>query len=117
VKKDRLHRLSEELKQHALEQNRSMIGNTYRVLVTGKDRKEGYLSGLTEGKIVLRFPSEDNALIGQFVDVQMKSATPFSLEGEFSQQSAVSSRQSADGGRQLAAKTQDNRTVRSQGHL
>ena len=81
VKKERLHRLSEELKRHSLEQNRQMTGKTYRVLVTGKDRKEGYLSGLTEGKIVLRFPSDDISLIGQFIDVKMKSATPFSLEG------------------------------------
>jgi len=94
VKKERLHRLSEELKRHSLEQNRQMTGKTFRVLVTGKDRKEGYLSGLTEGKIVLRFPSDDISLIGQFIDVKMKSATPFSLEGEISQQSAVSGRKS-----------------------
>jgi tRNA-2-methylthio-N6-dimethylallyladenosine synthase len=88
VKKDRLHRLSEELKRHALEYNKTLVGKDLRVLVTGQDRKEGYLSGLTEGKIVLRFPSDDNSLIGNFVDVKMKSATPFSLEGEF--RSAVS---------------------------
>jgi tRNA-2-methylthio-N6-dimethylallyladenosine synthase len=94
IKKQRLHRLSEELKHHSLEQNRKMIGNGYRVLVTGKDRKDGFLSGLTEGKIVLRFPSDDESLIGQFVDVMIISATPFSLEGEISRQSAVDSQQS-----------------------
>jgi tRNA-2-methylthio-N6-dimethylallyladenosine synthase len=61
--------------------NREMTGKTYRVLVTGEDRKEGYLSGLTEGKIVLRFPSDDISLIGNFVDITMKTAAPFSLEG------------------------------------
>lgn len=91
IKKERLHRLSEELKRHALELNRRMIGHSYRVLVTGKDRKDGFLSGLTEGKIVLRFQSDDVSLIGQFVDVKMKSATPFSLEGDIGQRSVVSS--------------------------
>jgi tRNA-2-methylthio-N6-dimethylallyladenosine synthase len=81
VKKDRLHRLSEVLRDHSLGMNREMTGKTYRVLVTGEDRKEGYLSGLTEGKIVLRFPSDDISLIGNFVDITMKTAAPFSLEG------------------------------------
>ena len=80
VKKSRLHRLTGELEKHALELNRTLIGKRRRVLVTARDRKEGYLAGLTEGKIVLRFPSDDPSLIGQFVDVKILSATPFSLE-------------------------------------
>jgi tRNA-2-methylthio-N6-dimethylallyladenosine synthase len=48
--------------------------------VTGKGRKEGYLSALTEGKIVLRFMSSDESLIGQIIPVRIESATPFSLE-------------------------------------
>jgi tRNA-2-methylthio-N6-dimethylallyladenosine synthase len=82
IKKDRYRRLTGELQKHSLELNRQMIGKTYRVLVTGKDRKEGFLSGLTEGKIVLRFPSDDDSLIGTFTDVLIKSATAFSVEGE-----------------------------------
>ncbi|MCU0370916.1 MAG: tRNA (N6-isopentenyl adenosine(37)-C2)-methylthiotransferase MiaB [Bacteroidales bacterium] len=80
VKKDRFRRLTGELQKYSLELNRQMIGNTFRVLVTGRDRKEGFLAGLTEGKIVLRFPSTDESLIGQFTDVTIKSATAFSLE-------------------------------------
>ena len=82
VKKDRFHRLSDELQKHTLAFNENMIGKTFRVLVTGKDRKDGYLSGLTEGKIVLRFPSEDESLIGSFTDVKISSATNFSVQGE-----------------------------------
>jgi tRNA-2-methylthio-N6-dimethylallyladenosine synthase len=82
VKKERFRRLTGELQKYSLELNRQMIGNTYRVLVTGKDRKEGFLSGLTEGKIVLRFPSDDLSLIGKFTDVRIKSAAAFSVEGE-----------------------------------
>jgi len=82
VKKERFRRLTNELQKYSLELNRKMIGETYRVLVTGKDRKPGFLSGLTEGKIVLRFPSDDETLIGTFTDIRIKSATAFSVEGE-----------------------------------
>jgi tRNA-2-methylthio-N6-dimethylallyladenosine synthase len=82
VKKDRFHRLTGVLETYSLEMNRAMIGKTYKVLVTGMDRKPGFLSGLTEGKIVLRFPSEDESLVGKFLDVKIKSATAFSIEGD-----------------------------------
>jgi tRNA-2-methylthio-N6-dimethylallyladenosine synthase len=81
VKKDRFRRLTQELQKHSLERNRQMTGKTFRVLVTGKDRKPGHLSGLTEGRIVLRFPSENESLIGTFHDITIQAATPFSLEG------------------------------------
>jgi tRNA-2-methylthio-N6-dimethylallyladenosine synthase len=85
VKKERYARSTQVLQKHTLPYNKKMIGNTYRVIVTGKDRKEGYLSALTEGKIVLRFKSNDESLIGNFADVKMLSATPFSLEAELIQ--------------------------------
>ncbi len=81
VKKERFRQLTQTLQKYSLERNREMIGKTFRVLVTGRDRKEGYLSALTEGKIVLRFPSEDLSLIGSFTDVTIGSATAFSVEG------------------------------------
>ena len=82
LKKERFKKLTTELQKYSLELNRQMIGKNFRVLVTGKDRKPGFLSGLTEGKIVLRFPSHDESLIGCFTDIKIKSATPFSVEGE-----------------------------------
>jgi tRNA-2-methylthio-N6-dimethylallyladenosine synthase len=82
LKKERYHRLTQALQKHSLALNRQMIGKTYRVLVTGKDRKPGYLSGLTEGKIVLRIPCVDESLIGEFINVKIQSATAFSVEGE-----------------------------------
>ena len=51
------------------------------VLVRGRDRKEGYLSALTEGKIVVRFKSNDLTLIGKFIQIEVTSATPLSIEG------------------------------------
>ncbi len=85
LKKERFLRLTGELQKYSLELNREMIGKTFRVLVTGKDRKENFLAGLTEGKIVLRFPSGDPSLIGTFKDITIKSATAFSVEGEMAE--------------------------------
>ncbi|MCF6169840.1 MAG: MiaB/RimO family radical SAM methylthiotransferase [Bacteroidales bacterium] len=82
IKKKRYHDLTEELMKHSLVYNQKMIGNTYKVLVRGKDRKTGYLSALTEGKIIIRFASEDETLLGTFVNVKVNSAVPFSTEGE-----------------------------------
>ncbi len=54
VKKKRLHVLTEELTVHSLQYNRNLIGKKLKVLVTGHDRKAGYLSGITEGRIVVQ---------------------------------------------------------------
>jgi tRNA-2-methylthio-N6-dimethylallyladenosine synthase len=82
VKKERYHKLTGELMKHSLVYNKGLIGKTFKVLVRGEDRKQGYLSALTEGKIIVRFASEDKSLIGQFVQVKITSAAPFSTEGE-----------------------------------
>lgn len=82
VKKERYHELTEELMKHSLEYNKNLIGKTVKVLIRGKDRKEGYLSALTEGKIIVRFSSNDESLIGRFAEVKISSAVPFSTEGE-----------------------------------
>lgn len=82
IKKDRLHKLSALLQKHSLELNNHMVGRTYKVLVTGSDRKGGFLSGLTEGKIIVRFASDDLSLLGKFVDVKISSAADFATEGD-----------------------------------
>lgn len=82
TKKARYHILTEELTKHSLKYNRSLVGQTLRILVRGHDRKEGYLSALTEGKIVVRFPSKDISLIGKIITIQVKSAASLSIEGE-----------------------------------
>ena len=82
VKKERYHALTSELMKHSLAYNKGLIGKIFNVLVRGEDRKEGFLSALTEGKIIVRFASEDKNLIGQFVQVKITSAAPFSTEGE-----------------------------------
>ncbi|NOY36053.1 MAG: tRNA (N6-isopentenyl adenosine(37)-C2)-methylthiotransferase MiaB [Chlorobi bacterium] len=81
TKKNRLHRLTADLEVTAYKHTQEMVGKTYTVLVTGTDRKAGYLSGMTEGKIVVRFPHNDIGLIGKFTGIYVTSATPFSVEG------------------------------------
>ena len=83
VKNRRLHILTGELTRHTLDYNMKLIGKRYKVLVTGKDRKEGYLSAITEGRIVLRFKSGDESLVGNFAEVIIESATEFALGAKF----------------------------------
>lgn len=82
VKRERYHRLTEELMKHSLVYNQGLIGQTVKMLVESHDRKNGYLTGHTEGKIVIRFASRDTSLIGQIVNVKVTSASPLSIEGE-----------------------------------
>ena len=82
VKRQRYHRLTEELMKHSIIYNQNLVGQTVKMLVETHDRKNGYLTGHTEGKIVIRFASRDTSLIGQIVKVKVTSASPLSIEGE-----------------------------------
>jgi len=82
VKKQRLHKLSTLLQSHSHILNRGMTGKTFKVLVINNDRKDGYLSGVTEGKIIVRFATNNKVLTGHFVEVRITSAADFSVEGE-----------------------------------
>jgi tRNA-2-methylthio-N6-dimethylallyladenosine synthase len=81
-KRRRLHELSAELQTASQRYNDALIGSSLSVLVEAPDRKDGYLSGKTEGKLIVRFPSDDRSLIGRFVTVSITSASALSLEGE-----------------------------------
>lgn len=83
VKRQRYHRLTEELMKHSLIYNQALVGTTVKMLVEDFDRKNGYLTGHTEGKIVIRFASQDESLIGQIVTVKVVSATALSIEGQY----------------------------------
>lgn len=85
TKKERLQTLSEHLQEHSLEYNQKLVGKELTVLVVKRDRKEGHLSALTEGKIIVRIQSDDESLIGQMLNVKVKSATAFSTEGELTE--------------------------------
>ncbi len=81
VKRQRYHRLTEELMKHSLVYNQALVGTTVKMLVEDYDRKNGYLTGHTEGKIVIRIPSHNENYIGQIIEVKVVSATPLSIEG------------------------------------
>lgn len=74
--------LSEDLKSVSSLYTASMVGKEFRILVNGHDRLEGYLSGLTEGKITVRFRSDNEALIGSFINIKITKSSDFSAEGE-----------------------------------
>ena len=82
IKKERLHRLSEVLKIHSHRYNDTLVGKTIRVLVNGTDRKTGFSTGLTEGKLIVRLDHRDDSLMGKIVDVVITSAAEFSMSGE-----------------------------------
>ena len=81
TKKKRYHILTDELMNHSLVYNQGLVGKTLKVIVNGFDRNNAYLTGYTEGKIVIRFKSSDKNLIGKIVKVEVTSATPLSIEG------------------------------------
>jgi tRNA-2-methylthio-N6-dimethylallyladenosine synthase len=81
-KKDRLHRLSEVLKIHSREYNETLVGKIVRVLINGTDRKTGFSTGLTEGKLIVRLDHYEASLMGKIVDVKITSAADFSMSGE-----------------------------------
>ncbi|MEO0436399.1 MAG: tRNA (N6-isopentenyl adenosine(37)-C2)-methylthiotransferase MiaB [Pseudomonadota bacterium] len=83
TKKARLHVLQARINQHAQEISRRMVGNTERILVTGPSKKDpGQLQGRTENNRVVNFSTNDQGLIGHFVDVKIGQALTNSLRGE-----------------------------------
>ena len=81
-KKRRHAELSEVLKRISLEHNRRLIGRELEVLVEGYDRRDGYLTAKTEGRLIVRFPSRNEALIGSFVGLRITDCAELSLTGE-----------------------------------
>jgi len=81
-KKDRLHRSTEVLKIHSRRYNETLVGKTLRLLINGVDRKTGFSTGLTEGKINVRLDHFDVSLRGKMMDVTITSAADFSVSGQ-----------------------------------
>lgn len=62
-----------------------MNGKTYSVLVEGESKnKEGYLSGRTDGNIIIEFPAakEEHCIIGTFQNVKVTESLNWILRGE-----------------------------------
>lgn len=82
IKKHRLHDLSAKLASISREYNESLIDSEQKILVVQKDRKGRHMSGINEGKIIVRFASTDESLIGKFVKVKITSVVDFATEGD-----------------------------------
>ena len=82
VKKQRLHILQARIAQQAQQISESMVGTQQRILVTGPAKKNPeQLSGRTENNRVVNFACENDALIGQFAEVEIMAAYANSLLG------------------------------------
>lgn len=88
VKKERVQILSEELQRSAGAYNASMVGAVKQVLVEGSARRTGYLTGRTEGRVIVRFPELPDIAPGSIVPVRITRAAPLSVEGEVAQMPA-----------------------------
>ena len=82
VKKERVRILSEELQRSAGAYNAALVGSTQPVLVEGPARRAGYLTGRTEGRVIVRFPAHAGLTPGRIVPVRVTGAAPLSVEGE-----------------------------------
>ena len=80
VKNERLQRLQALLKEQQTAFNRSKIGQSVPILVTGKGRKEGQMHGRSPWLQAVHFPAE-NVQPGQIINVEICDASLNSLSG------------------------------------
>ena len=73
--------LTDLQEQIAAKRTASMKNKTYRVLVEEKGRYGGFLSGRTEGNIIIEFKA-DESLIGSFCEVKVTEPKTWILIGE-----------------------------------
>ena len=78
----RLGILQEAQREIQSNRNRALVGRTFEVLVSGKSRREHQWTGYTTCHHVLNFTSQDQNLLGTYVQVHVSSAGPNSLVGE-----------------------------------
>ena len=74
-------RLVETQNRISEEKHREYIGKTLRVLLDGKDRDEGVLTGRSSGGRLVRV-SGDESLIGTFANVEITDCNTWALKGE-----------------------------------
>ena len=80
--KHRLGLLQNRLQQQGFAHTRRMAGTTHRILVNDYAKKDpGLLQGRNENNRIVYFRSNNPSLIGQFVDVFIDEAKPFTLHG------------------------------------
>ena len=82
-KKKREFELMEILRKSALENNKKYLGETVKVLVEGKNKRNELFGSTQTAKIVkISSASHDDNLVGKFINVKITKAQDFGLEGE-----------------------------------
>jgi tRNA-2-methylthio-N6-dimethylallyladenosine synthase len=81
-KSRRLALLQEKQREIQTARHLMMVGETFELLVSGKSRRENQWSGHTSCHRVINFSSQEQALLGKYVQVRVTGATPNSLVGE-----------------------------------
>jgi tRNA-2-methylthio-N6-dimethylallyladenosine synthase len=74
--------LQEKQREIQTARHLTMVGETFELLVSGKSRRENQWSGHTPCHRVINFASQEQALLGKYVQVRVTGATPNSLAGE-----------------------------------
>jgi len=81
-KSRRLALLQEKQREIQTARHLTMVGKKFELLVSGKSRRENQWSGHTSCHRVINFSSQEQALLGKYVQVRVTGATPNSLVGE-----------------------------------
>jgi tRNA-2-methylthio-N6-dimethylallyladenosine synthase len=81
-KSRRLSVLQERQRQIQMTHHEGLIGSTFLVLVSGKSRRENQWSGHTSCHRVVNFASQEQNLLGTYVQVGVTNVGPNSLVGE-----------------------------------
>ena len=99
VKKERLARLQARIREQAAAISRAMVGGRERILVMGRSRRdEAELQGRTVNNRVVNFRTEEDGLIGRFVDVRIDEALPNSLRGSLLEEAVAAAGTGDHGG-------------------
>ena len=80
IKEERLQRLNELVNKYSRESNERMLNKIVPVLIDGKSDKEGMLSGYTNTNKLVNVKL-DESYIGKIVNVKIKDAKTWSLDG------------------------------------
>jgi tRNA-2-methylthio-N6-dimethylallyladenosine synthase len=81
-KSRRLAVLQERQREIQTARHATMVGDVFELLVGAKSRRENQWSGHTSCHRVVNFASQEQALLGKYVQVRVTGATPNSLVGE-----------------------------------
>lgn len=81
-KEQRLYKLNNLVNQYALENNKKLENKIVKVLIEGPSDKEEYLMGYTDTNKLVNLKAKKD-LIGQIINVKIKEAKTWSLNGEY----------------------------------